>query len=183
MAELSQARVLVIATDGFETSELMKPRQALIDAGVQVTLASLKLDPITGESGGEKGESITPDTLVSDVDSEDFDALVLPGGVHNPDTLRMDDTTIGLIQEFFDDGKTVAAICHAPWLLIEADIVDGKRATSWPSLRTDLENAGATVVDEEVVVDENLITSRNPDDIPAFIDAIKTALTKETADA
>jgi len=161
MAELSQARVLMIATDGFETSELMKPRQALIDAGVQVTLASLKLDPITGESGGEKGESITPDALVSDVDSEDFDALVLPGGVHNPDTLRMD----------------------APWLLIEADIVDGKRATSWPSLRTDLENAGATVVDEEVVVDDNLITSRNPDDIPAFIDAIKTALTKETADA
>jgi len=165
MTELSQARVLMIATDGFETSELMKPRQALLDAGVQVTLASLKMDPITGESGGEKGESITPDTLVTDVDSEDFDALVLPGGVHNPDTLRMDETT------------------NAPWLLIEADIVDGKRATSWPSLRTDLENAGATVVDEEVVVDDNLITSRNPDDIPAFIDAIKAALTKETADA
>ena len=183
MAELSHARVLMIATDGFETSELMKPRQALIDAGATVTLASLKMDPITGESGGEKGESITPDMLVGNVDSADYDALVLPGGVHNPDTLRMDDTTIGLVQEFFDDGKTVAAICHAPWLLVEADIVDGKRATSWPSVRTDLENAGATVVDEEVVVDGNLITSRNPDDIPAFVEAIKAALVREAADA
>ncbi len=183
MAELSHARVLMIATDGFEESELMKPRQALIDAGAQVTLASLKIDPIQGETGGEKGQSITPDLLVSDVDSADYDALVLPGGVGNPDKLRMDETTIDLVQEFFDDGKTVAAICHAPWLLVEADIVDGKRATSWPSLRTDLENAGATVVDEEVVVDGNLITSRNPDDIPAFVDAIKTALVKEAADA
>lgn len=183
MADLSHARVLMIATDGFEQSELMKPRQALIDAGVQVTLASLKLDPITGESGGEKGESITPDALVSDIDSEDFDALVLPGGVHNPDTLRMDDTVIGLVQEFFDDGKTVAAICHAPWLLIEADVVDGKRATSWPSVRTDLENAGAEVVDEAVVVDGNLITSRKPDDIPAFVDAILAALAEVGADA
>ena len=185
MAELSQARVLMIATDGFEQSELMKPRQALLDAGVQVTLASLKLDPITGESGGEKGESITPDTLVSDVDSEAFDALVLPGGVHNPDTLRMDDTTIGLIQEFFDDGKTVAAICHAPWLLIEADLVRGKTVTSWPSVRRDLANAGANVVDREVVVDGNIITSRNPDDIPAFASAVNEALQKaaEPADA
>ncbi|PKP91962.1 MAG: peptidase C56 [Alphaproteobacteria bacterium HGW-Alphaproteobacteria-16] len=179
MADLTRARVLMIATDGFEQSELMKPRQALLDAGVQVTLASLKMDPIQGESGGEKGEKITPDALVADMSVEDFDALVLPGGVGNPDTLRMDDTTIDLIEEFHEAGKTVAAICHAPWLLIEADIVDGKRATSWPSLRTDLANAGADVVDEEVVVDGNLITSRNPDDIPAFIDAIKSALTKE----
>lgn len=179
MADLSRARVLMIATDGFEQSELMKPRQALLDAGVQVTLASLKMDPIQGESGGEKGEKITPDALVSDMSADDFDALVLPGGVGNPDTLRMDDATIDLIEEFHEAGKTVAAICHAPWLLIEADIVDGKRATSWPSLRTDLANAGADVVDEEVVVDGNLITSRNPDDIPAFIDAIKSALTKE----
>lgn len=183
MAELSHARVLMIATDGFEESELMKPRQALLDAGATVTLASLKMDPITGESGGEKGESITPDMLVSDVDSAYYDALVLPGGVRNPDTLRMDATTIDLVEAFFEDGKTVAAICHAPWLLVEADIVDGKRATSWPSVRTDLENAGATVVDEEVVVDGNLITSRNPDDIPAFVDAIKAALVKEAADA
>ncbi|MEG3179296.1 type 1 glutamine amidotransferase domain-containing protein [Sphingomonas sp. LT1P40] len=184
MADLSTARVLMIATDGFEESELMKPRQALLDAGASVTLASLKLDPIQGESGGEKGATITPDMLVSDVDTDDFDALVLPGGVGNPDKLRMDERTVEIVEDFFDADKTIAAICHAPWLLVEADIVDGKRVTSWPSLRTDLENAGATVVDEEVVVDENLITSRNPDDIPAFIEAIKAALTKEleTAD-
>ena len=183
MAELSNARVLMIATDGFEESELMKPRQALLDAGVKVTLASLKMDPITGESGGEKGQSITPDMLVGDVDSADYDALVLPGGVGNPDKLRMDETTVDLVQEFFDEGKTVAAICHAPWLLVEADVVDVTRVTSWPSVRTDLENAGADVVDEAVVVDGNLITSRKPDDIPAFVDAIKTALTRELASA
>ncbi|MBX3592987.1 type 1 glutamine amidotransferase domain-containing protein [Sphingomonas sp.] len=179
MADLSQARVLMIATDGFEESELMKPRQALLDGGVKVTLASLKTDPIQGESGGEKGRTITPDATVDDVDSADFDALVLPGGVGNPDRLRMNERTVALVQEFFDDGKTVAAICHAPWLLVEADVVDGRRATSWPSVRTDLENAGAKVVDQEVVVDGNLITSRNPDDIPAFIDAIEAALARE----
>lgn len=176
MTDLSQKRVLMIATDGFEQSELMKPRQALIDAGVTVVLASLKTDPITGETGGEKGESITPDTTVDAVRHVDFDALVLPGGVGNPDKLRMNDAVIDLVQDFFDEDKTVAAICHAPWLLIEADVVDGRRATSWPSLRTDLENAGAKVLDQEVVVDGNLITSRNPDDIPAFIEAIKKAL-------
>lgn len=183
MTELSNARVLMIATDGFEESELMKPRQALIDAGVKVTLASLKTDPIQGEKGGEKGSTITPDMTVEDVETEDYDALVLPGGVGNPDKLRMDETTVDLVQEFFDDGKTVAAICHAPWLLVEADVLDGKRATGWPSVRTDMENAGADVVDEEVVVDGNLITSRNPDDIPAFVEAIKAALVTETADA
>jgi protease I len=176
---LSETHVLMIATDGFEESELMKPRQALLDAGAKVTLASLKTDPIQGEVQGKPGATITPDITVEDVDSDDYDALVLPGGVGNPDKLRMDDTTVGLVQEFFDDGKTVAAICHAPWLLVEADILDGKRATGWPSVRTDMENAGAEVVDEEVVVDGNLITSRNPDDIPAFVEAIKQALTQE----
>jgi protease I len=179
MAELAQARVLMIATDGFEESELMKPRQALLDVGATVTLASLKMEPIQGESGGEKGGTITPDALVADVDSEDFDALVLPGGVGNPDKLRLDRRTVELVQDFFDDGKVVAAICHAPWLLVEADIVDGKRVTSWPLVRTDLANAGATVVDEEVVVDGNLITSRKPDDIPMFVAAIKSALAEE----
>ncbi|WP_343520678.1 type 1 glutamine amidotransferase domain-containing protein [Sphingomonas sp.] len=179
MADLSQARVLMIATDGFEESELMKPRQALLDAGAKVTLASLAADPIQGESGGEKGATITPDALVAEMDSDDFDALVLPGGVGNPDKLRLDRRTVELVREFFDDGKVVAAICHAPWLLVEADIVDGKRVTSWPSVRTDLANAGATVVDEEVVVDGNLITSRKPDDIPMFVDAIKSLLAEE----
>ncbi|WP_066797423.1 type 1 glutamine amidotransferase domain-containing protein [Sphingomonas soli] len=178
MTDLAKTRVLMLATDGFEQDELLKPRQALIEAGAQVTLASLKRNPITGEKGGEKGESITPDALISEVDSRDFDALVLPGGVGNPDKLRMDDRAVDLVEEFMEDDKIVAAICHAPWLLVEADVVDGRTATSWPSIRTDLANAGADVVDQEVVVDGNLITSRKPDDIPAFNRAIIAALSK-----
>lgn len=176
MPELSDVRVLMIATDGFEQDELFKPRQALLDAGAQVTLASLKTQPITGEKGGEKGESITPDTTVDEVDSDAFDALVLPGGVGNPDKLRMNARAVEIVGEFMDDEKIVAAICHAPWLLVEADVVDGREVTSWPSVRTDLENAGADVVDREVVVDGNLITSRKPDDIPAFNAAVIAAL-------
>ncbi len=179
MPDLSETHILMIATDGFEESELMKPRQALLDAGARVTLASLATTAIQGETGGEPGATITPDITVADVDGDDYDALVLPGGVANPDKLRIDARTIELVQEFFDDGKPLAAICHAPWLLVEADVLDGKRATGWPSIRTDMENAGAEVVDEEVVVDGNLITSRKPDDIPAFVDAIKAALTQE----
>jgi len=178
MPELSDVRVLMIATDGFEQDELFKPRQALLDAGAQVTLASLKTQPITGEKGGEKGESITPDTTVDEVDSDAFDALVLPGGVGNPDKLRMNARAVEIVGEFMDDEKIVAAICHAPWLLVEADVVDGREVTSWPSVRTDLENAGADVVDREVVVDGNLITSRKPDDIPAFNAAVIAALSK-----
>jgi protease I len=181
MVDLSQARVLMLATDGFEQSELFEPRQALLDTGAEVTLASLKPDPITGEKGGEKGESITPDTTIDQVRSEDYDALVLPGGVANPDKLRMDRRTVEIVREFFDAGKVVAAICHAPWLLIEADVVDGRRATSWPSLRTDLANAGASVLDEEVVIDGKLITSRKPADIPAFNRTIIDCLQSELA--
>ncbi|WP_404334212.1 type 1 glutamine amidotransferase domain-containing protein [Sphingomonas sp. MMS12-HWE2-04] len=176
MVDYSNARVLMIATDGFEQDELFGPRKALLDVGVTVTLASLKTDPITGEKGGEKGESITPDALVSDVDPAEYQALVLPGGVGNPDTLRMDARTVEIVKAFVDADKIVAAICHAPWLLIEADVVDGKRATSWPSVRTDLANAGASVLDEEVVIDGKLITSRKPDDIPAFNRAVLEAL-------
>lgn len=179
MTDLTRARVLMIATDGFEESELLKPRQALLDAGAKVVLASLARDPIRGESGGGKGAEITPDMLVADVDSDDFDALVLPGGVANPDKLRLDRRTVELVREFFDDGKVVAAICHAPWLLVEADVADGLRVTSWPSVRTDLANAGATVMDEAVVIDGNLITSRKPGDIPMFVDAIKSLLAEE----
>jgi deglycase len=176
MADLSKARVLMLATDGFEQDELFMPRQALLDAGVQVTLASIKTDPITGEKGGEKGKSITPDTTLDQVDTEDFDALVLPGGVGNPDKMRMQERAVEIVQEFMDDEKIVAAICHAPWLLVEADVVDDRRVTSWPSVRTDLANAGADVLDEEVVVDGKLITSRKPDDIPAFNRAVIQAL-------
>ncbi len=183
MADLSDCRVLILATDGFEQSELMQPRQSLLDAGAQVTLASLKTDPITGEQGGEKGESITPDTTVDEVDTAQFDALLLPGGVGNPDRLRMNDRVVEIVQEFMDDEKLVAAICHAPWLLVEADVVEGRRLTSWPSVRTDLANAGATVLDEQVVVDGNLITSRNPDDIPVFTRTLIDALEQETTAA
>lgn len=178
MTDLSHVRVLMMATNGFEQDELMLPRQALIDAGAQVTLASLDTDPITGEKGGEKGESITPDTTVNEVDTGNYDALVLPGGVVNPDKLRMSGRAVEIVGEFMDDAKIVAAICHGPWLLVEADVVEGREVTGWPSIRTDLENAGAEVVDREVVIDENLITSRKPDDIPAFNRAVIAALGK-----
>ncbi|MGK6321142.1 DJ-1/PfpI/YhbO family deglycase/protease [Sphingomonas sp. DT-204] len=181
MPAFTDTRVLIVATDGFEQDELMKPRQALLDAGARVTLASLKTDPIVSEKGGEKGEAITPDTTVDEVDTEDFDALVLPGGVANPDKLRMSERAVAIVQEFIDDGKTVAAICHAPWLLAEADVLDGRTVTGWPSIRTDLANAGAEVVNREVVVDDNLITSRKPDDIPAFNEALIAALAKVEA--
>ncbi len=184
MADLSQARVLLLATDGFEQDELFKPRQALIDAGATVTLASIKTDPIQGvKHDVDKGETITPDLTLDEVDTDDYDALVLPGGVANPDAMRLEERAIEIITEFMEDGKIVAAICHAPWLLVEADVVDGRRMTSWPSVRTDLENAGADVVDQEVVVDANLITSRKPDDIPAFNKAIIDALVEELTDA
>ncbi|MGY2732695.1 type 1 glutamine amidotransferase domain-containing protein [Sphingomonas sp. UYP23] len=179
MADLSTAHVLILATDGFEQVELFQPRQALLDAGVKVTLASDKTDPIQGMNHDEKGDTITPDILLDDVDTEDYTALLLPGGVANPDTLRMNDRAIEIIEEFADDEKLIAAICHAPWLLIEADVVDGRRMTSWPSVRTDLANAGADVVDEAVVIDGPFITSRKPDDIPAFNKAILEALQEE----
>jgi len=172
----------MLATDGFEEAELFDPRQALLDAGVQVTLASIKTDPIQGVvNDDEKGKTITPDLTLDAVDTQEFDALVLPGGVGNPDKMRLQERALEIVEEFMDDDKVVAAICHAPWLLVEADVVDGRQVTSWPSVRTDLENAGADVVDEQVVVDDNLITSRKPDDIPAFNKAIIDALTQVAA--
>ncbi|WP_294332502.1 type 1 glutamine amidotransferase domain-containing protein [uncultured Sphingomonas sp.] len=183
MANLQNARVLMLATDGFEESELFEPRQALLDAGAQVTLASIKTDAITGETAGEKGKSITPDTTLDQVEPGQFDALVLPGGVGNPDKMRMQQKAIEIVRGFMDSDKLVAAICHAPWLLAEADVVAGRRLTSWPSIRTDLANAGADVVDQEVVTDRNLITSRKPDDIPAFNRAVLAALEEVSATA
>lgn len=181
MPDLSQARILMLATNGFEQDELFKPRQALIDAGATLVLAAPTMSPIQGEKHGEKGDSITPDATIDQVDTEDYDALVLPGGVANPDKLRMNERAVEIVAEFMDDEKIVAAICHAPWLLVEADVVDGRRVTGWPSVRTDLANAGASVLDEEVVVDGNLVTSRKPDDIPAFNRAIIEALAEELA--
>ena len=161
-------RILIIATDGFEQSELMEPKAALEAAGFETVVASPKAGEIKGWKDGNWGESVPVDADLDEVSEGDFDALLLPGGQMNPDILRMDERVIDLIEDFNDAEKPIAAICHAPWLLIEADVVDGKTVTSWPSVRTDLTNAGADVVDQEVAIDGNLITSRKPDDIPAF---------------
>ena len=169
-------RILIIATDGFEQSELMDPKAALEAAGFETVVASPKAGEIKGWKDGNWGESVPVDAELDSVSEGDFDALLLPGGQMNPDILRMDERVIDLIEDFNDAEKPIAAICHAPWLLIEADIVDGRTMTSWPSVRTDLTNAGADVVDQEVAIDGNLITSRKPDDIPAFNQALIAAL-------
>jgi len=168
MPRISEARVLIVATDGFEEWELFGPRKILSDRGAEVVLASPTRDPIQATVHDDPGKTIHPDMTVEEARAEDFDALVLPGGVRNPDQLRMNDAAIALIRDFADRGKPIAAICHGPWLLIEADLVRGRRATSWPSIQTDLKNAGANWVDKEVVRDGKLVTSRKPDDIPAF---------------
>jgi protease I len=158
---------LIIATDGFEDSELLEPRKRLLEAGAEVVLASPKTDQIKGEHGA----LLTPDREIADVAERDFDALLIPGGVKNPDKLRTIDAAVALVRDFSDAGKPIGAICHGPWLLVEEVVVDGIRATSWPSVRTDLRNAGAEVIDQEAVIDGNIVTSRKPDDIPAFTDA------------
>ncbi|MES2491990.1 MAG: type 1 glutamine amidotransferase domain-containing protein [Pseudomonadota bacterium] len=173
-------RVLILATDGFEQSELVEPRRALEAAGIETVLASPKSGEIRGWNNADWGDRIKVDAALSEVGAEDFDALLLPGGQMNPDALRLDDEVIGLIADFDDAGKPIAAICHGPWLLVEADIVDGRAVTGWPSIRTDLENAGAQVFDEEVIIDGNLITSRKPEDIPAFSRALIEALDDRT---
>jgi protease I len=167
MPNIRDARILIIATDGFEDSELLEPRKRLVAAGAEVSLAS----PDTAQIKGEHGALITPDVRLDDASEGEFDALLIPGGVKNPDKLRTVETAVDLVRDFFDAGKPIGAICHGPWLLVEADVVDGITATSWPSVRTDLRNAGAEVVDQEAVVDGNIVTSRKPDDIPAFTDA------------
>ena len=167
MPDISEAKILIIATDGFEDSELLEPRQTLIDRGARVTLASLD----TQEIKGDKGQTISPDCVIEDVDSKTFDALLLPGGTKNPDKLRTDEQVVYTVKKFMDAGKPVGAICHGPWLLAEADVIRDRTVTSWPSIRTDLKNAGAKVVDKEAVTDGNLVTSRKPEDIPAFTEA------------
>lgn len=162
--ELDGKHVALLATNGFEDDELLKPLDALKQSGASVTIISEKL----GEIVGKNGASIPVDSVVNDVSSETYDALLLPGGVENPDTLRINDAAVSFVKQFFSEHKPVAAICHAPWLLVEAGVVEGRTITSWPSVKTDLENAGAIWVDEEVVVDQGLVTSRNPGDIPAF---------------
>ncbi len=173
---LQGKRVAILATDGFEQVELTEPKKNLEAVGAKVTVLSLKAGEIKGWDHTDWGKSVTVDGLVNDAKPDQFDALVLPGGVMNPDALRMDSSAVTFVRTFVESGKPVAAICHAPWLLIEADVVFGKTITSWTSLRTDLKNAGAHWVDEPVIVDGNLITSRKPDDIPAFSQAIAEAL-------
>lgn len=168
MPSISEAKILMIATDGYEDSELLEPRRILRERGAEVTLASLE----EGEIEGDNGARVEVDCTVGEVEAGDYDALVLPGGTKNPDKLRMDAKVVATIRAFAEAGKPVAAICHGPWLLIEADIVRGRRVTSWPSIRTDLRNAGGEVVDEAAVTDGNIVTSRNPDDIPAFTEAL-----------
>ena len=169
-------RVLILATDGFEQSELIDPKKALEAAGVETVVASPKSGEIKGWDHTDWGQTVPVDASLDDVDADDFDALLLPGGQMNPDALRLEERVIELIEDFDEAEKPIAAICHGPWLLIEADIVDGRTVTGWPSIHTDLENAGADVVDQEVAVDGNLITSRKPDDIPAFSQALLEAL-------
>ena len=176
MGDLDGKTVLVVATNRFEESELFGPRELLMERGAKVTLASLSMDAIMGTVHDEPGRMIKPDLLIEDAREGDYDALLLPGGVGNPDRLRTEATAIALIRAFADAGKPVAAICHGPWLLIEADVVRGKRVTSWPSIRTDLRNAGGEMVDEAAVTDGNIITSRMPDDVPAFTEALAQAL-------
>lgn len=185
MSKLANVRVLMLSTDGYEEVELFGPLQALRDAGAEVVLASMDKQPITGvvydATTGQShpsSKSITPNLTLDEVDIEAFDALVLPGGLVNPDKMRMQPEAVAIVAGMAGHGKTVAAICHAPWLLVEADLLRGRRATGWYSLRKDLENAGATVVDEAVVVDGPLITSRMPDDIPAFNAALIDALSR-----
>jgi protease I len=169
-------KVLILATDGFEQSELIDPKQALEDAGIETTVASPKSGEIKGWDQTDWGKSVKVDKTLDEVSADDFDALLLPGGQINPDKLRLEEKAVALVKAFAQGGKPVAAICHGPWLLVEADVVKGRTVTSWPSIRTDLRNAGATVVDEQVVVDGNFITSRKPDDIPAFAKALIEAV-------
>jgi protease I len=170
--KLDGLKVAILAADGFEQSELFEPKKALEEAGAATHVVSLESGEIKGWDEKDWGKSIAVDVIVKDASANDYDALVLPGGVMNPDKLRMDEAAVAFVKSFFDAGKPVGAICHAPWTLIEADVVRGRTVTSWSSLKTDLENAGAKWVNETVVTDNGLVTSRNPQDIPAFNEKI-----------
>jgi protease I len=165
---LNGKRVAILATDGVEQVELTEPRKALEETGATVQLVSPKRGKIKGWQHDHWGDELKVDVLLDEARAENYDALMLPGGLMNPDQLRMNEKAVQFVRSFFSAGKPVAAICHASWMLVEADVVRGRTVTSWPSLRTDLRNAGADWVDREVVTDEGLVTSRKPDDLPAF---------------
>jgi len=168
MAKLEGLKVAILATDGFERSELIGPKKALEAEGAEAKVVSLKDGEIRGWEKMDWSGSVKVDLSLEIAEAEDFDALLLPGGVMNPDKLRMNEKAIEFVKGFTESGKPIASICHGPWTLIETGYVRGKTVTSWPSLKTDLTNAGATWVDREVVTDEGLVTSRKPDDIPAL---------------
>ncbi len=166
--ELKGKRVAFLFAEGAEQAEVEKPLEAVKDAGADVDIVSLETGEVEMWQHFDKGDTIKADRAVSEVSSSDYDALVLPGGVANPDQLRADPDAVKFVRGFFEEGKPVGVICHGPWILVEADVVQGRKVTSWPSLQTDLRNAGADWVDEEVVVDNGLVSSRKPDDLPAF---------------
>lgn len=166
--QLDGQKIAFLATDGVEQVELTEPWRAVEEAGAQPVLVSLERGTIQGFEHTDPADEFTVDEVVSHVSADDFDALVLPGGVHNPDRLRTDVDAVAFVRGFADSGKPIGAICHGPWLLVEAGIADGHTLTSWPSLETDIANAGGSWVDREVVVDEGIVTSRGPDDLPAF---------------
>lgn len=166
--ELNNKKIAILVADGFEQVELTKPKEAFEAAGAQTHIISPNSDRVQGWNHYDKADYFSVDVALDDADSANYDALLLPGGTANPDQLRTKDKAVQFVKSFFDAGKPVAAICHGPWTLIEADVVKGRNVTSWSSLQTDLKNAGANWVDKEVVEDNGLITSRNPDDIPAF---------------
>jgi len=169
MGRLDDKKVAFLATNGVEQVELTEPREAVENAGATTELLSIAEGEIQGMEGDiNKADTFPVDKLVGEASVDDYDGLIVPGGVANPDNLRADGSAVKFVQDFFATGKPVGTICHGPWILVEADVARGRKVTSYPSIRTDLRNAGAEVVDEEVVVDQGLVTSRNPDDLPAF---------------
>ena len=166
--KLSGKKVAILAADGFEEVELTRPKLALQEAGAQTTVISIKPGKIQGMNHADKGDTVEVDLTFAEAKPQDFDGLMIPGGLMNPDTLRSTEEALEFVRHFFREGKPVAAICHGPWVLIDAGVVRGRRLTSWPAIKTDVRNAGGNWVDEEVVVDNGLVTSRKPDDIPAF---------------
>ncbi len=169
-AKLNEKKIAFLVTDGFEQVEFTQPWESIKKAGATVHLVSLKSGSVQGFHHDKHADTFEVDKLVSEVSASDYDGLVLPGGVMNPDTLRMNDEAVDFVRDFFKQHKPVAAICHGPWMLVEADVVRDRQVTSWPSVKTDLVNAGANWVDEECVCDNGLVTSRCPDDLPAFCD-------------
>lgn len=165
---LSKKRIGILAADGFEQSELEKPLAALMEAGAAVDIISLNSGSIRGMKHMEDGDPVNVTLTVKQADPDKYDGLMIPGGLYNPDALRSDSAAVEFVRTFAEQGKPIAAICHGPWLLAEAGIAQGRRLTSWPAIQTDMRNAGADWVDEEVVVDQGIVTSRKPEDIPAF---------------